>query len=140
MTNPCCSKPASDQPLRSAPCPQCGQRAMPVAAITLLHHVRQPWNFPISEGWRVCENPQCPWVYFKDERHIGIDTVRDLPARKNTATNAPVCFCFGITRDQATDPAIRRFVTERTREGRCDCKIRNPAGRCCLKDFPKPTG
>jgi hypothetical protein len=28
-------------------------------------------------------------------------------------------------------------VIEQTRLHNCACDVRNPSGRCCLKDFPK---
>jgi hypothetical protein len=30
-------------------------------------------------------------------------------------------------------------VMAQTKAGLCSCDTSNPSGRCCLKDFPKPT-
>ena len=47
------------------------------------------------------------------------------------------CYCFGVTKLQAKqDTAIKTYVTKQTKEKNFTCDIRNPSGRCCLKDFP----
>jgi hypothetical protein len=50
-----------------------------------------------------------------------------------------LCYCFGISReDFKRDPGLRDFVVAKTKAGECSCETKNPSGRCCLKDFPKP--
>ncbi len=112
---------------------------MPVEAITVLHHAEQPWALELEDQWWVCENPDCDQVYVNEHQQLSQAQLRDLPAGKQADEHALVCFCFGVTRAQATEPAVREFVVQMTRNNRCDCTIRNPAGRCCLKDFPKPS-
>jgi hypothetical protein len=58
---------------------------------------------------------------------------------KETDGDVLLCYCFGVSRaDAACDPALRDFVVAATRDGQCACDTRNPSGRCCLKDLPKP--
>ncbi len=138
----CCNTPppeAGNKTAKRKPtdCPQCGQRAMPIEPITVLHHARQPWLLEWKGHWWVCENPACDQVYIHERQQLTTAQLRDLPAGKNASPEAPVCFCFGVSRQQATDPVVREFVVQMTRSGQCDCTIRNPAGRCCLKDFPR---
>ncbi len=122
---------------KPVPCPVCGQRAMPVETVTVLHHVRQPWSVDLQGAWWVCENPDCEQAYIGEERRVHVSQMRDLPAGKQTAEEALVCFCFGVSRQHAKAPSVREFVVQMTRDKQCDCTIRNPAGRCCLKDFPR---
>ncbi len=106
----------------------------------MLHHACQPWMLPADAHWWVCEQPACTTVYFSHDRQLNTDAVRDLPAGKNADPAQPVCFCFGIRRHEASVPKLKAFVVEQTRNGQCDCVVRNPAGRCCLKDFPRGGG
>jgi len=38
--------------------------------------------------------------------------------------------------DYQSDKRLKDFVVEQTKADVCACDIRNPSGRCCLKDFP----
>jgi hypothetical protein len=50
-----------------------------------------------------------------------------------------LCYCFGFTRAQierdvaeAGESTIPDRIAAEIRAGRCDCKRKNPSGRCCL--------
>ena len=129
----CCAT----SPARKRPCPRCGQPGMAVGARTLLHHLKQPWEWKSQDAW-FCENPDCEVIYFLADQ--GIFTQADIRTPvgiKSDDGDALLCYCFGIDRKTlAARPKLKDFVIERTRDSQCDCGIRNPSGRCCLKHFP----
>jgi len=54
-----------------------------------------------------------------------------------------LCYCYDITYGKVLGEikelgysTSRVYVKEKTRAGDCSCKIKNPSGKCCLKDFP----
>ena len=129
----CCGTPTRQK----QPCPRCGQPGAAVSERTLLHHLQQPWEREIRDAW-FCGNPDCNAIYFLADQTIFSQTdLRTPVGLKNQQDDALLCYCFGIDRKTlAARPELRNFVIERTRDNQCDCEIRNPSGRCCLKHFP----
>ncbi|SFD77447.1 Helix-turn-helix domain of alkylmercury lyase [Thiohalospira halophila DSM 15071] len=135
----CCASPEPEsKPVRKRPCPSCGETARSVAGRTVLHHLQQPWAQPdlAHRNLWFCESPACPTVYFDAEGQAFTQAdLRTTVGQKASGADAPICYCFGVARGEAT-PEVRGFVEAMTRDGLCACEARNPAGRCCLRDFP----
>ena len=137
MSDCCSSASASDRTVQAA-CPRCGGRCNHVAHRTLLHHLREPWHSPLAaESYFFCGNPTCELVYFGDNgTQIVGDQLRTPVGQKLTGDERLLCYCFGITAGMyRDDPSLKGYVSRYTREGQCACEIRNPSGRCCLKEF-----
>lgn len=138
----CCSMTcASDVFPRRHTCPVNGNAYGRVSPVTMKHHIRAPWAWREQhQGYYFCTDPDCRVVYFGEDGSI-IDraALRADVGVKQKSDNALVCYCYSISRREAAlDPRIREFVVEETRQQRCACEYRNPSGRCCLADFPKP--
>lgn len=137
----CCSAPGpSPQSSSRHRCPHNGQAYAQVAASTLLHHLQQPWLQSLKDQrYYFCDDPDCEVVYFgEDDSVINKSQLRTRVGIKENDPDALICYCFGISRQQAeTCPEAKAFVIEQTRQSVCACETRNPSGRCCLKDFPK---
>ena len=121
-------------------CPVNGERYASVKRKTMLHHVVAPWDMKFKEqGYYFCTDPDCDVVYFgQDNFIIGKSQIRTTIWQKSRNENADICYCFGVSQKKAHyNPAIKQFVTEQVKVSQCACEIRNPSGRCCLKDFPK---
>lgn len=137
----CCSSSSSsgNNPPQKQRCPANGKEYRRVSARTILHHVKEPWirNYK-TQGYYFCDDPDCEVVYFgEDNLMILSSEIRTAIGHKETGSDALVCYCFGVTRREATgQPDIRNYVIQQTKEGMCSCEIRNPSGCCCLKDFP----
>ena len=136
----CCSKQTSDK----TSCPGCGESAETVSTTTLLHQLKQPWqkNFT-SEPYYFCSRPNCEVVYFNSAGETF--TTQDLRQQVGQKTEQPerlICYCFDIHASDLADSDMAKscyeFVVEKTRDKLCRCEERNPSGRCCLRDFPKP--
>jgi hypothetical protein len=132
----CCN--ASVHPHKHC-CPANGLEYAEVPARTIRHHLRAGWCWD-DRGRRFffCDDPACDVVYFSDDGAVILKTqLRTAVGVKETAANALLCYCFGVTRAAALNqPEARQFVLAQTRLGQCSCKTNNPSGRCCLKDFP----
>lgn len=135
----CCAAPAAEErPARKCPCPSCGETAHAVGGRTVLHHLQRPWTRADLQDQTLwfCASPQCATVYFDaGERVFTQVELRTAVGHKAPGPEAAICYCFGVSRGEAT-PEVRGFVETMTRAGLCACETRNPAGRCCLRDFP----
>ncbi len=139
MSDCCTSCDAAVQPIRRA-CPVNGIEYGQVSSRTVVHHVSRPWQrFDAGRAYYFCEDPACDVVYFGDDDSILAKTdLRTVVGIKNQSAHSTLCYCFGVTRQQAlADGSIRQYVTHQTKDQVCDCEVRNPSGRCCLKDFPE---
>lgn len=137
----CCSSSASDvlHPHKRR-CPRHGGECAEVPRRTIVHHLWSPWQWRGKEQrYFFCDAPGCDVVYFgEDDSIIPAAQLRTVVGLKEAADDAPVCYCFGVSRaDALRDAAIRDYVVEQTRLGLCSCDTSNPSGRCCLKAFPR---
>lgn len=126
--------------VKKRPCPTCGVESVAVKATTLLHHLRQPWNFtPGDQKYFFCESVDCETVYFGEDKSVlSTGDLREAIGQKRTDPDRLLCYCFGVTQKESElNPDIKKFVIQQTKLGTCACDSRNPSGRCCLKDFPK---
>ncbi len=139
--NLCCAAPTVENPLpKKRCCPVNGREYREVSARTIAHHIREAWNWqPTAQQYFFCDDPACDVVYFGDDGSTILKSaLRSHPGVKDTADDALLCHCFGISRkDFRNDPSIRDYVLAQTKAGLCSCDTSNPSGRCCLADFPK---
>ena len=138
----CCSSACQAPVLRQRPgCPRCGRESRAVSAVTLLNQLQRPWAQGLGDGpWYFCAGPDCDLVYFNAAGE-GFDQarLRQPVGHKQHSEQRLLCYCFGVTlADYLADPGVRDFVLAQTKAGVCACASRNPSGRCCLADFPKP--
>jgi len=95
---------------------------------------------PGAARYFFCEDPACDVVYFGDDGStLSKSRLRTRVGVKEGAGDSLLCYCFGVSyADYRSNPAVKDYVIAQTKAGLCSCDIRNPSGRCCLKDFPKP--
>jgi hypothetical protein len=119
-------------------CPSCFAAASPVSLQTIKHHVKKPWRWHDGEqDYYFCASQGCDTVYFTLQGTVILQNeLRTLVGVKSTADDALICYCFDVSRADATNPEAKAYVTAQTKTKQCACKTRNPSGRCCLKDFP----
>lgn len=125
--------------LKSVPCPTCGSKCAAVSYQTVLLHIAKPWLAGIKDQhYYFCRSLNCDVVYVGvDNTVINTAGMKTKLGVKDLSGDAPVCYCFGVTRSEAVlSPEIKVFVTEQTKKGLCICSTHNPSGKCCLKDFP----
>lgn len=106
---------------------------------TIKHQIKQGWGGIKCQRYFFCKDPECVVVYFgEDNSIIEKSRLRQAVGMKQKTDNGLVCYCFGISKNQAAnDPKIKEYVIQQTKQGVCSCKTHNPSGKCCLRDFPK---
>jgi len=120
-----------------ASCPECGVSCLSVGIQTIKHHIKVPWLWDDSSGdYYFCTSQGCETVYFSSNGlNLFQKDLRLLVGVKLKAEDALICYCFDVSRADAANPAIKSFVSNQTKAKQCACVVRNPSGRCCLKDF-----
>ncbi len=125
---------------RKFTCPENEQQYIEVEKKTILLHIKSPWGNPLQEDkYYFCDDADCDVVYFGIEGSvINKSQLRTVVGKKEKDENALVCYCFGVSKVLAAqNTEIKTYITQQTKEKNCACEVRNPSGRCCLKDFPK---
>ena len=138
MSDCCASTCNTGNHPRKHPCPVCGKDNTEVSVQTIMHHIKQVWQWNSkNQGYYFCENPACDVVYFgEDNAVIPKSQLRTAVGIKESSPDTLLCYCFGVTRaDVSNNPAIKDYVVKMTKEGVCSCETSNPSGRCCLKSF-----
>ena len=144
----CCSSNSVDvktEAKQTAPCPCCGASAKPVGRVTLIQQVIAPLNQQLPPDGFFCASAKCNTVYFFDGGSvIESHQVRSEVGQKSTKADRPICYCFDINlsivmeeSEKTGASASKAFVVEQTKLKNCACEIRNPSGKCCLKEFPR---
>lgn len=119
-------------------CPRNGIEYGSVEKKTLVHHLKTPWSIELGDKvYFFCDDPECDVVYFsEDGRLFNRDDLRTVVGQKNRQDDKILCYCFGVSaEDYRKDESLKDFVTEMTKAEICACDVRNPSGKCCLKDF-----
>lgn len=136
MTSCGTNSPADDR----ATCPVNGNTYRQVGRKTVLHHIRKPWHKSLSQqNYFFCTDNKCDVVYFGDDNsQILRDEIREPVGQKSTHPQRTICYCFDIKLSNISQQSAQQknFVIEQTKDSQCDCQVRNPSGKCCLKDFP----
>ncbi len=121
-------------------CPVNGITYPQVSETTMLHHLQAPWNESIgNQHYYYCDDPDCEVMYFNErDEVIYVGQLRTKVGTKRRYPGDTICYCFGVSAQEAKDePWLRTYVAKQTKAGKCACEVRNPFGRCCLKDFPR---
>ena len=103
MTDCCTGAEGKDSPPRQCRCPVNGNEYGAVHLKTILHHIRQPWTVPVvNQGYYFCSDPQCDVVYFgQDGIVFPKSSLRTKVGIKENGTEQMVCYCFGVTKQEA---------------------------------------
>ncbi len=132
------SKDSKSEIPKKYPCPKNGKSYASVPLKTLYQHLFQPWqtNFT-TQNYYFCSDPHCEVIYYGlDDSIFTQNDLRTPVGIKDPSAEATLCYCFDVRRkDYAKDPSIKDYVVEKTQSKQCACDVRNPSGKCCLKDF-----
>ena len=139
MSQCCTSLNADTTYPKKYTCPSNGKSYAGVSPTTILHHINEPWQWATKQqGYYFCSDPDCDVVYYgQDDSLILKSDLRTTVGIKEKNDKTLVCYCFGVTKENASNEQIKRFVINSTKEKTCACTTHNPSGKCCLKDFPK---
>lgn len=141
MSDCCASSSCETKPrIQKQACPACKEACLAVPKVTVLQHIKEPWEHQLrAESYYFCRTQACDVVYFSDkDETIQKADIRTRIGVKETDDDSLICFCFSVSRAvAASNKKARDFVVEQTKASSCSCELTNPSGKCCLKDFPK---
>jgi len=118
-------------------CPSCGHKGTKVENDTLIHHVKDISKIA-DENYSFCHNPQCNIVYFCDKNTFTTSMINKEIGFKDDASNqAAVCFCYNYLKSELYDKSLIDKINIRIDNYGSRCDLRNPTGKCCLKDIKR---
>jgi hypothetical protein len=123
-------------------CPRCQAVGTSVLHAAFETHVAAEARRPLAASVYFCPTPGCPVAYFDAfEATIGADTLA-RPVYPKDPT-APLCSCFGLTRDDveadvaAGTPTRIRELLAKSKSPAARCEELSPTGRSCIPDVQK---
>ena len=128
--------------LGDARCPRCGAAGVEVFRETLAAHVPAARLSDLSATAFFCPDAHCTIAYFDlFERFIAADELLHPVYPKDA--EAPMCPCFGLTRDDVEADALEatptrlRALSVRSKGPEAQCAVRSPSGRCCMPEVQR---
>jgi hypothetical protein len=94
---------------------------------------------PPKQAFWLCPDPACEVVYFGAEgRLVILSELRVRPGLKNGGEL--LCYCFQFRKQDlqlevsAAATKIPEQIAALVKAGGCACEVRNPSGKCCLRE------
>lgn len=123
-------------------CPLCDGAGVPVGKETLDAFVRREGRREIADTAFYCPTPHCDAVYFDVfERVIRHEELTKPVYPKDP--EAPMCGCFGLTRDDIEadiregTPTRVRSLLAKARSDAARCVVCNVSGQTCVPDVQR---
>ena len=125
-----------------AHCPWCGSLGLAVSHETLQAFLLPEVLTTVAESAFFCPYPTCEIVYFDVfDRSVGAGSVRKAVYPKDP--NAPICGCFGLTRDDIEQDVAEGGVTRckaaiaKAKSSAVKCAIMAADGRSCIAEVQR---
>lgn len=123
-------------------CPRCGSLAVTATAEAVREHLDAAALANLSETAWFCPFPRCEVAYFDTfERVATVEQLRYPVWPKDL--EAPLCSCFGLTRDDVEQDIREGGVTrvratvERAKTAEARCQSLAPDGRSCVGEVQR---
>jgi hypothetical protein len=123
-------------------CPACGSLGIAVSAETWRAHVKSPLGVQLAESAYFCTFARCEVVYFDEvERVVKLSAMAGPVWPKDA--DAPLCGCFGFTRDDVDDDirsgGVKRVreLLEKAKSPAAACRVKSPSGQCCVAEVQR---
>lgn len=126
-----------------AACPECRKEGLEVEKITVANHAKERcWPLG-NEQYVHCDNPLCEVIYFtaSGSRILRKEDVKSRVTFKEKDSPRPLCYCKQVTEEnviRAIEGGAKSFAEVQAATGiggGGQCKITNPAGRCCSRNY-----
>jgi bacterioferritin-associated ferredoxin len=123
-------------------CPNCKKEGLEVEKITVANHTKEKC-WPLGdERYSFCDTRDCVVIYFTASgRMLKRGDVKTRVTFKEKESPRPLCYCKQVTEEdviRAIEKGAKTFdeVKQATGiGGGGQCKITNPAGRCCSRNY-----
>jgi hypothetical protein len=107
-------------------CPRCGSQGQPVTSETMQIYLSKEKLQGLSDPANFCPSPRCDVVYFDAFERFVLTVDLERPAYPKDP-NAPICACFGLTREDV-EQDVREGVVTRVKA--ILEKANSPEARC----------
>ncbi len=116
-------------------CPICGSNGNKIKNDTMIHHVKDISKMG-DRGYSFCPNSECDVVYFHNKETFTTNMInKEIGLKKNSSPKGIICYCYNYPLSELYDEAIIAKIKIRIENYGSRCDIRNPNGRCCLKEI-----
>jgi bacterioferritin-associated ferredoxin len=128
-----------------ADCPECGRPGLEVEKITVANHAREScWPLGGERNF-FCASPDCEVIYFTDSggHVLRKKDVKTRVTFKEKEDPRPLCYCKQVTEQDVLEAiangakGLKEVVAATGIGGGGNCKITNPAGRCCSRNYTR---
>lgn len=129
--------------MNMAVCPRCKRTGGDVENMTVAAHAKESC-WPLGdEAYSYCDDPSCEVIYFtrSGSRVLAKEDVKTRVTFKEKSSPRPLCYCKQVTEEDvlaAIEDGARSFdevVKVTGIGGGGHCKITNPAGKCCSRNY-----
>ncbi|WP_256622358.1 (2Fe-2S)-binding protein [Methanolobus chelungpuianus] len=145
LTPDCCGGVGQDTSRESAPCPLCRKKGRHVENTTVRHLLRKEMEEKAGqEDYYLCMDEKCDIAYYNDRTGTTFrkkDIIVPLWFKED-ADPRYACYCSRITQEEVIRAVREQKITDMNAirkyydpEAASQCKIKNPAGRCCSPVF-----
>ncbi len=119
-------------------CPHCKKSGKRVEHDTMLHHIKDISTLS-KNRYYYCASFECDIVYFNkhDAPYTTAMLNKEIGFKEGSSDQAAVCFCYHYMKSELYNPSIIEKINIRINNYGSRCDIRNPSGKCCLKDIKK---
>lgn len=118
-------------------CPSCGHKGTKVENDTLIHHVKDISKI-MDGSYSFCRTPQCNVVYFCDKETFTTSMVnKEIGIKDDASDQGTVCFCYNYLKSELYNESLVDKINIRIDNYGSRCDLRNPTGKCCLKDIKR---
>lgn len=120
-------------------CPQCQSLGQPVGPQTLNAQLSPDMRRNLAESASFCPDPLCDVVYFDDFSGVVTRSAFQQPIPVKDM-EAPLCSCFGLTREDVEDDLAEGTVTRtkaailKAQSPDARCSTLAPNGRSCVTE------
>lgn len=123
-------------------CPRCGSLGAPVEQPTLIEHLVPAALETLSDSAFFCPFPRCEVAYFDRFERVAT-TDKLLRAVYPKDLEAPMCACFGLTREDVEQDVREGGVTRvrallaKSKSPAAHCTLLAADGRCCMPEVQR---
>ncbi|WP_406660073.1 (2Fe-2S)-binding protein [Methanolobus sp. ZRKC3] len=139
----CCtgSETETSQENKNTLCPKCNEPGRAVGNVTVRHIVKDELIDRAGTGdYQLCMNERCDVAYY-NESGSTIFEKNELKVPlwyKEGANPKYACYCSKITEEDVEKAVTEKNITDISGirslydpDGKCQCKVNNPTGKCC---------
>ena len=123
-------------------CPRCQSLSVAVQHETFALHLNDANAGGLADVAYFCPFPNCEVAYFDDYERIALVSELAHPVYPKDL-DAPICPCFGLTRDDIEDEARSgsvekvREVVLKAKSPEAHCRTASPTGQSCVAEVQR---